>query len=401
MFKRSGKHHLLGLLNPTDTTSPAYAEAESGNYHVVHLSALEHPNVIAELNGADEGPVPRAVDCNQLAEWFGDELWFEPIKLEDFTLGDVVWPPPWTDKLGVVNGVDLAKRALEKYGRDGKRFCLRPAPEGQARVLGVWPSATPGAIWSDMAWKCAVRDKSLGLPPLPLRWQRLPRIGCDVARGTSDKADKTEVVVQCEGVALRHVFGSGWETTRTVVCLVELAEEFAYQFNANRDPRTTAETTAKAIPIVVDDGGLGGGVVDQLKALGYAVIPVNAGTASMLPHRYPLMRDQLWFAVPLAARAGNIDLSRLSRRSLVELRKQAMQVQWKPDIHGRRKVEPKDETKKRLLRSPDGMDALNLAFCGLAPGINAAPLVYDKYQGPMPGQVPQYPGPFGGSRVAN
>jgi hypothetical protein len=35
---------------------------------------------------------------------------------------------------------------------------------------------------------------------------------------------------------------------------------------------------------------------------------------------------------------------------------------WKLDAEGRRVVEPKDKIKERLGRSPDGLDALNLAY---------------------------------------
>ena len=35
---------------------------------------------------------------------------------------------------------------------------------------------------------------------------------------------------------------------------------------------------------------------------------------------------------------------------------------WKLDSQGRRVMESKDDTKKRLKRSPDDMDAANLAY---------------------------------------
>ena len=41
-----------------------------------------------------------------------------------------------------------------------------------------------------------------------------------------------------------------------------------------------------------------------------------------------------------------------------------MAPKWEPDPAGRIKVEPKDETKERLGRSPDDADALLLAFHG-------------------------------------
>lgn len=399
MFRPGGKHLLAAFLNPTDTTAPVYAECSSPNYHVIHLSALDHPNVLANLRGADEDVIEGAVNCDMLAGWFQDELWFEPVRVEDFQLGDVVWPPPWLDREVAEGRLPPAvlQRALERWGRDGKRFCVRPGPEGQARVLGIWPSATPGAVWSDLAWKCATRELP-GMERLPIRWRRVPQIGCDVARGTSDKADKTEIIVQIEGVAVEHFAAAGWETTRTFSFLMELADKWARIFNTRRDPRITPETRPQLIPIKVDDGGLGGGVVDMLKGRGYGVVPINASTASVAPHRYPRMRDQLWFAVPLAARRGEIDISRLTKRSRLELRNQAMGVQWKPDEHGRRKVEPKEKTKERLLRSPDGMDALNLAYCAATPPAAAAPHVIYSYQGPLPSGQPQQPGPFSGGK---
>jgi len=44
------------------------------------------------------------------------------------------------------------------------------------------------------------------------------------------------------------------------------------------------------------------------------------------------------------------------------LRQQALAVTWKVDGQGRCQVERKEEVKKRLGRSPDDMDAVNLAY---------------------------------------
>ena len=54
-----------------------------------------------------------------------------------------------------------------------------------------------------------------------------------------------------------------------------------------------------------------------------------------------------------------------------------MAPQWKLDSHSRRVVEPKSDTKKRLGRSPDDMDALNLAFAGYGPEVSYASSLYD------------------------
>lgn len=386
MFKRTGKHHLLALLNPTDTTSAAYAECESRdlkgmpNYHVVRLSALDHPNIIAQLKGAKEPHIPGAVDLDQLDEWFGDYEKFEPIHPDDFQLGDVLWPPTWADIHG----------ALERYG--GVRLCLRATPEGQSRVLGLWPTSTPGAVWSDIAWKSATRELD-GLEPLPILWRRPPQIGCDVATGTSDRSDKTEIIAQIEGCALEHVVGSGWDHMRSALQLKELAIKYAHLFNERR-PQDVPYLAPEGVAINVDDGGPGGGVVSILKTMGYRAVPVNVTTSARKPEKYPIMRDELWFTVPLAARTSLIDISRLSFKSKMELRRQALAVRWKPDIHGRRKVEPKPETKKRIGRSPDSMDALNLSYYSSPLPANNGIEIVSTFTGPMPGQQEQPPGPI-------
>jgi hypothetical protein len=77
---------------------------------------------------------------------------------------------------------------------------------------------------------------------------------------------------------------------------------------------------------------------------------------------YPNRRSELWFSVAERALRGDLSLIKLDPDTRRELRRQAMAPIWKLDNEGRRVVEPKDQTKKRIKRSPDGMDALNLAY---------------------------------------
>jgi hypothetical protein len=89
---------------------------------------------------------------------------------------------------------------------------------------------------------------------------------------------------------------------------------------------------------------------------------VRAGTVASAGDDYPNRRSELWFHAPFLARDGKLSLARLPRDVLGKLRQQAMAPLWKQDSKGRRVVESKAETKKRLGRSPDEMDALNLAL---------------------------------------
>ena len=59
---------------------------------------------------------------------------------------------------------------------------------------------------------------------------------------------------------------------------------------------------------------------------------------------------------------GGWNLSRLSAESQKLIQRQVMAPTWRLDSQGRRVVEAKAETKRRIGRSPDDADALNLAF---------------------------------------
>ena len=110
----------------------------------------------------------------------------------------------------------------------------------------------------------------------------------------------------------------------------------------------------------VDDDGIGGGVYDQRG--GYDFERVSSAGKPIEPEGYPNKRSELWFALADRADHGLLDLSRLSANSRKLLRAQLMSPRWKVDAQGRRVVEPKEETKRRIKRSPDDADALNLAF---------------------------------------
>lgn len=176
-------------------------------------------------------------------------------------------------------------------------------------------------------------------------------IGCDVARFGDDN---TEIHVRRGPCSMHHESHNGWSTTQTAGRLKELAREWG----------ATTGQAPQAVEVKIDDDGVGGGVVDQHD--GYAFLPVSGASTALEPERYPNRRSELWFAIAERAAEGNLDLSRLDRETLQSLRSQAMAPTWKQDGQGRRVVERKEETKRRIKRSPDGVDAVNLAY---TPGI--------------------------------
>jgi hypothetical protein len=87
-----------------------------------------------------------------------------------------------------------------------------------------------------------------------------------------------------------------------------------------------------------------------------------SSTACHRPADYKNKRSELWFQTAERARAGQLSLTRLDKRTLDRLRQQALAPEYKINSQGLRELEPKDKMKDRLKRSPDDMDAVNLAY---------------------------------------
>jgi phage terminase large subunit len=108
-----------------------------------------------------------------------------------------------------------------------------------------------------------------------------------------------------------------------------------------------------SIPIKVDDSGVGGGTVDKLKDLGAKVIPVNFGGEPQDKELYTSVADEMWFTFPI---------DQVQIPDDIQLMEELAGRQYKYTSKDQRKVEPKDEFKKRIGRSPDKADGLLLCF---------------------------------------
>ena len=130
-----------------------------------------------------------------------------------------------------------------------------------------------------------------------------------------------------------------------------------------RDTMETAGWAARlradlgADRIVVDDSGLGGGVTDRLRELGEPVIAFTAAEKALDSEAYPNRRSESWFT--LAERLPDLDLD-----PDPQLAADMTAPRWKMDSRGRRVVEKKEDTKKRIGRSPDRADAVLLTLLG-------------------------------------
>ncbi len=240
-------HAWLCLYNPTNTGSRVYADQMAAerrrSWNVVRMSALDHPNINAELRG-EPAPVPHAMRLAKferlLRKWsnlVGCNVGDERLQLAT----DVVWPPVW------------AKAYCAKTKQVPKVY--RPGPLAEARLLGWFPRAGENSVWSEGDWIAATRE---GLPLLPIPLQ-IPEIGCDIARFGSDY---TATHVRCGPKSLHHEEVNGQDTVATTQRLIELADQYAKWYceclaaiPSSSERLKYRPITGKEIPIKVDDTG--------------------------------------------------------------------------------------------------------------------------------------------------
>ena len=331
MFQGNGEHAWLAIFNPTDTSSQAYMEAMAMGldgrpaWHVVSMAAMEHPNITEALAGR-AAPYPGAVSLAQVDTWVAE--WCEPIGAGevDAAQGDFEWRP-------------------------GSGSWHRPGPLFDSRACGRWPRQGSYGVWSDLAWMQATSPTEQTIAA-----GELPVIGADLA---STGGDFSEFHTRYSTHSLAHERHNGWTEDQIAGRLKVLCGELAALVNAKL-PSGKAPVRPQDIPVHYDADGRGGALASHKGD--YKFVPVHASSAARAAGKFPNRRSELWFGTVMLARAGQVNLSRLGRDSQNRLRQEAMSPRWKLDAAGRQVVEKKDETKRRLKKSPDGMDAVNLAY---------------------------------------
>jgi hypothetical protein len=116
----------------------------------------------------------------------------------------------------------------------------------------------------------------------------------------------------------------------------------------------------------IDDTGVGGGVTDALRELGCAhVYGVNNNDNAVDSKHYANAITEMFFELPIDT------MSIIHDDDLMD---ELAGRRYDYDKQGRKRIESKDEIKKRLRRSPDKADAFLLAFYEprnkVVPGLN-------------------------------
>lgn len=176
-------------------------------------------------------------------------------------------------------------------------------------------------------------------PPRDHVWSWAPVIiGVDVARYGDDKS----VIYVRQGLQTRAI-------KRFLKLDTMQLADFVVEAIKERNPRA----------VNVDVVGIGAGVVDRLRQLGFGqiVYEVNAGASPKDPLKYYNKRAEIWGALRDWLKAGGSIPA-----DDIELYDDLIGPQYGFDAKGRIQIEKKDDMKKRGLASPDAADALGCTF---------------------------------------
>jgi hypothetical protein len=209
---------------------------------------------------------------------------------------------------------------IDEYGED--------SPQAMVEVYGEFPGADeyqfiPLGLVEEAGKRPPMRD-----PEAPVV------LGVDPARYGADAT----IIVARRGRDLLEVRRFRGDDTMTVVGhVIEAIEDF------------------RPVLTVIDEGGLGAGVLDRLLEQRYKVRGVNFGWKAKDQKAYQNKRAEMWGAMKQWLRTASIKDDR-------NLKKDLCGPRTRPNSSGSIALETKEQMKTRGLASPDAADALAVTF---------------------------------------
>jgi hypothetical protein len=212
------------------------------------------------------------------------------------------------------------EQIIAEYGED--------SPQARIEVYGEFPSSGDDQFISPRIVDEAMRRPRYKNPDAPIV------LGVDPARSGADAT----VIVARQGRDLLAIRRYRGDDTMTVVGhVIEAIEEF------------------KPALVVLDEGGLGYGILDRLTEQRYKVRGVNFGWKAKNTIMWGNKRAEMWGAMREWVKTGSMPNDRQLKADLTG-------PKTKPDSSGTIFLESKKDMKARGLASPDAADALAVTF---------------------------------------
>ncbi len=233
------------------------------------------------------------------------------------------------------------KLVTRKWVEERQREWGESSPLYQTKVLGQFPTQSEHGL-IPLVWISAANERaamggkgSAGDPA-----ER--RIGADIARSG---ADATVFLLRDDRRVLDVEEHQSLNTMEVVGRLTMFAERHNVPWHR----------------VFVDVIGIGAGVVDRLREQDRGVTAVNFGRSACNAGRYANMRAECYWGVRDALNPdGTASLAIPARFG--RLCSELTSVEWSANSLGKILVEPKEQIKSRIGRSPDHADALALTF---------------------------------------
>lgn len=246
----------------------------------------------------------------------------------------------------VTQGDDaMAFGPTQSWIEEMKRYWGESSGAFQWKVRGLFPTVATDTLIGYDEVRAAVER------PAPRQDDFAPEqllVGLDVARFGDDL---TTIYVLRGPRIVRVEERHGQDTMATVGMLLALVKSLGMN-----------ELHARQIS--VDDTGVGGGVTDRLREQGWRVNAENFGSAprsATNEERFLNRRIELWWRMREWIRT-EAALSDLDERVRDRLTDDLITPKYSHKSDGRVFLEPKDDIKERVGRSPDHGDALALAL---------------------------------------
>ena len=235
-----------------------------------------------------------------------------------------------------VEGTDkqVYAQIIAEYGED--------SPQAKVEVYGEFPSQGDDQFISPRIVDDAFARERYNDLSAPIV------IGVDPARGGTDST----VIAVRQGRDLIAVKRYHGDDTMTVVGhVIDAIEEY------------------KPVLTVIDEGGLGYGILDRLVEQRYKVRGVNFGWKAKNQVMWGNKRAELWGETREWLKTASIKADRMLKNDLTG-------PKIKPDSSGKIFLESKKDMKSRGLASPDAADAIAVTF--------AFPLAHREYNSKLP-----------------
>lgn len=269
------------------------------------------------------------------------------------------------DHPNVQTGKELIPGAVTRQWVDGiEAEYGRDSPFWQAAVLAEFPENADEALVQRSWLEAAARRWEHEHGPL----NGALVLAVDPARYG---ADKTALVVR-RGRRLHEIIlwakASTMETANRVVhaALARGMDSTRSGWGTVKDSSSMSRWMRNHLPpntssgqIVVDEVGLGGGVLDRLHELGWKVEGFNGGASpeGRNADRFSNARAEAYWTIRKLLEEGAVDLPRDPY-----LWEELQETRWATNSKGEVQIEPKDMLKAQIGRSPDRADAVVMAF---------------------------------------